>query len=53
MIESLYKIVFKEEVNFMLYCNYMYFIFGLKISCEMFLKWKRGYKLMFSDCEYF
>lgn len=51
-IESLYKTAFKEEANFMSYCNYTYFIFGPKTSCEMLPKWKRGHKLMPSDCEH-
>lgn len=40
MMENVYKLVFREEVNFMLYCSYMYDFFGLKISCYMFFKWK-------------
>lgn len=52
MIENVYKFVFRKEVNFLLYCNYMYYIFGFKISCEMFWKWKRGNdNLLLSDDE--
>lgn len=42
MIENVYKCVFRGELNFLLYCDYMYNFFGLKISCEMFFKWKCG-----------
>lgn len=33
--------VYKDEVNFLLYCFYMYFFFGLEMSCKKFLEgWK-------------
>lgn len=51
-IESLYKTAFREEANFLSYCNYMYHIFGPKTSCEMLPKWKRCHKLLPKDCEH-
>lgn len=55
MIENVYKCVFIGELNFLLYCDYMYNFFGLKISCEMFFKWKCGNNLiilLLFNCDY-
>lgn len=43
-MENVYKSAFREEANFMSYCNYMYQFFGPKTSCYMLLKWKRENK---------
>lgn len=40
IMEKMYEMVYKEEVNFLLYCFYMYFFFGLEMSCKIFFEWK-------------
>lgn len=40
-IENVYKTAFRENANFLSYCNFMYHIFGPKTSRNMLLKWKR------------
>lgn len=44
-MENVYKSAFRENSNFMSYCNYMYHFFGPKTSCYMLSKWKSENKL--------